>query len=96
MTRKAEGYQPESLARMVPRLFVAIHRMGRDWVLMPVMHDAEPIYGAAYSELEFAENGDLYVMHKDRLLHALFSMMEGKLMVEMPADSSLTEFPLDY
>lgn len=90
------SYQPEDLQRMAKRLYVANWRMGKDWVLLPVMHDGDPIYEAAYSELAEASPGDLFVMHRDRLLHALFTMMPGTLMVEMPAESALIEQPLDY
>lgn len=97
MTRKPEhGYQPESLEKMQRRLYVAVKQTGQQqWALVPVLHDDSVIYGAQHSELEFAEVGDLYVLHAGRLLHAVFTMMEGTIAVEMPAESSLIEQPLD-
>lgn len=91
--REGKEYQPEKLDEMVRGLYVYVPQM-RQKALLPIGREGDAIYGAVYSELDNADPGDLFVLHRGRLLHALLTMAEGMIMVEMPARSALNEQPL--
>jgi hypothetical protein len=93
--QRANGYQPEPLAKMLPRLFVYVRQMMAGGALLPIARDAPIIFKADYSELDEAEQGDLFVLHRGRLLHAAMTAMDDTIMVEMPAESATLEQPLD-
>lgn len=86
-------FQPEQLEEMIKGLWVYVPQMSKK-ALVPVGRDEKVIFDAQYSELEGAEPGDMFVLHRGRLLMALFTMAEGMIMVEMPADSAFDEQPL--
>ncbi len=78
---------------MKVRLYVVVPQMGKK-ALLPVGRDDTVIYDAQHSELDHADPGDMFVLHRGRLLHALLTMAEGTIMVEMPAESAFEEQPL--
>lgn len=88
------SYQPEQLAEMMPRLYVYVPQMVMKGSLFPVGRAEPIIFQADYSELDDAEKGDLFVLHRGRLLHALMTALNDTIMVEMPAKSAFDEQPL--
>ena len=89
-----KGYQPEKLSEMLPQLFVYVPQMRARGALFPVAREAQIIFQADYSELDDAERGDLFVLHRGRLLHAIMTAANDTIMVEMPAESAFIEQPL--
>ncbi len=79
---------------MLPRLYVYVPQMALRGSLFPLGREDQIIFQADYSELDEAEKGDLFVLHRGRLLHAMMTAMEETIMVEMPADSAFDEQPL--
>jgi hypothetical protein len=89
-----KSYQPERLAEMLRGLYVYVPQMRLKGALFPVGHDAPIEFQADYPELSDAEAGDLFVVPRGRLLHAVMTATNDTIMVEMPAESSLDEQPL--
>lgn len=79
---------------MVPRLYVYVPQMSAGGALFPIGRDDQFIFDADYSELDEAETGDLFVLHRGRLLHAIMTAADDTIMVEMPAESAFIEQPL--
>ena len=79
---------------MMKRLYVFIPQMALKGSLFPLCRDEAIIFHADYSELDKADKGDLFVVHRGRLLHAIMTALDDTIMVEMPADSAFDEQPL--
>ena len=79
---------------MLPKLFVYVPQMALQGALLPVSREAPINFRSDYSELDEAEPGDMFVLRRGRLLHAIMTAVNETIMVEMPDACACDEQPL--